>query len=349
MMKKEFELRKISEARPHLMGLATLWIVFFHSIWLNFSQPWLLEHSRLMGFLNLLREEGNCGVDIFLFLSGIGLVFSWSSLQETSDHPIRTFYYRRFSRVLPSVLAVSVLYYGWLGSKGTEDWLGKILFYGNYSAALEGNQYWFFALLFALYLFFPLIWKVVDKWGFGGTAGLVSAVVLGTLALKYFISEHYFKSTEIIWTRIPIFVIGVFFGRMIRQDRKIPVWIPIACLPLAFLTWYEIRRIPPEFLFARRYAYAALTMLITMSHAWICSMGKGKNLLHRAVTRIGVYSMEIYLIYEGLYLYNPLGFRNQDSIGIIYMLTVFVASLLLSALLKTALERLRGTEKAQKN
>ena len=345
-MNKEFELRKISDARPHLMGLATLWVVFFHSIRLNFYQPWLLGHPHLMDVLNRLREEGNCGVDIFFFLSGLGLFFSWTRLQETSEHPLLDFYKRRASRILPPVLVASVLYYGWIGTKGTRDWLGKILFLNNFSSSQEGNQYWFFALLLLLYLCYPLIWEIIDRWRTPGAMILIAVTVLGPLMLRRIFSETYFIKTEILWTRIPIFVVGVLCGWLIRRGIRIPVWIPIACLPLAALTWYEIRLIPEEYLFLRRYAYGVLTVFIALSHAWLCMLWKKRGRLYRIVTTIGSYSLEIYLIYEGLYLYNPIGFKNYDSMGIVYALTVFVATLLLASLQKTALDRLCGAVKA---
>ena len=342
MKKWTFDLREISLSRAHLMGLATLWIALFHSIRLNFYQPWLLERPHLMDLLNRLREEGNCGVDIFLFLSGIGLVFSWAGVRERSSHPLRTFYRRRLSRVLPPVLTVSVLYYGWIGAKDGADWLARVFLYGNFLPSKVWGQYWFFALLLVLYLLFPLIWKAVDRGGFSGSLGLIGISVLWTLTLKYWISEAYFIKTEILWTRIPVFIAGVYFGRLIRRGVRIPAWIPILSIPAAILLWYEIRLIPEELIWLRRYTYLPLTVFITLGHGWLCSLGKRNSWPYRAVTGIGKYSLELYLIYEGLYLYNPLGFQSPDAIGIIYAGTVFTLSLLLSALLRAVMERLRA-------
>ena len=341
---KGFSLGEIAKARPNLMGLATLWIALFHSLRLNFYQPWLLAHPHLMDILNRLREEGNCGVDIFLFLSGFGLVYSWTRLKERDPRPLRTFYRRRFSRVLPTMLAVFVLYYGIAGTRGTADWLSKVFLYGQFSATLEGGNYWFFALLLALYLLFPLIWKVVDRFGLPGTLGLIALAVLGPLAVKRFISESYFVKTEILLTRIPVFILGVCFGKLARRDARIPRWIPALALVLALVTWYEIRLIPEELLYLRRYAYAFLTLFIVLAHAWLSSLVSKKGPLYRAVTRIGAYSLELYLIYERLYLANPLGIHSPDAIGIIYALTWFTAALLLSALLRSALRQLGDRE-----
>ena len=133
----QFDLYALSESRPVMMGLAALWIVLFHSYRLDFFQSPLLSGLHLVGILNRLKETGNCGVDIFLFLSGLGLVFSWTRLREKSAHPVREFYRRRISRVLPSVLIVSVLYYGFIGTGSVSDWMGKIFLYGHFSAVLD--------------------------------------------------------------------------------------------------------------------------------------------------------------------------------------------------------------------
>ncbi|MDK7740766.1 acyltransferase family protein, partial [Veillonella nakazawae] len=53
-----------------------------------------------------LRRMGNIGVDIFLFLSGMGLWFSWSKHPDTKD-----FYLRRWLRVYPTWLIMACLYY----------------------------------------------------------------------------------------------------------------------------------------------------------------------------------------------------------------------------------------------
>ena len=61
----DIELVNISRFRGELMGAAMLFIILFH--------VWLSRGDMFYG----LRRCGNVGVDIFLFLSGVGLWFSW--------------------------------------------------------------------------------------------------------------------------------------------------------------------------------------------------------------------------------------------------------------------------------
>ena len=62
----DIELANISRYRGELMGLAMLFIVLFH-----------VALPRSDAFYGL-RRMGNIGVDMFLFLSGVGLWFSWT-------------------------------------------------------------------------------------------------------------------------------------------------------------------------------------------------------------------------------------------------------------------------------
>ena len=76
------------------MGLAIIFVILFH--------VGLPREDAFFG----LKRMGNIGVDFFLFLSGMGLWFSWTK------HPsLRKFYLRRFLRVYPTWLFMACLYY----------------------------------------------------------------------------------------------------------------------------------------------------------------------------------------------------------------------------------------------
>ena len=88
------ELANISRYRGELMGAAMLFIILFH-VGLSRGDPFYG-----------LRRCGNVGVDMFLFLSGIGLWFSWIK------HPsVSHFFKRRYLRIYPAWLIMASLYY----------------------------------------------------------------------------------------------------------------------------------------------------------------------------------------------------------------------------------------------
>ena len=93
-MKRTIDLSDISRYRSELMGLAMIFVMLFH-VWLPKSNT----------FYGLVRC-GNIGVDMFLFLSGIGLWYAWSKRPT-----LKQFYWRRYIRIYPAWLIVSSLFY----------------------------------------------------------------------------------------------------------------------------------------------------------------------------------------------------------------------------------------------
>ena len=77
----------LSKYRTELMGIAILWVMFFHlSIDIN---------NRI---LNLIKTIGYGGVDIFLMISGLGLYYAYKK-----NNNIKLFYKRRLLRLLPHI------------------------------------------------------------------------------------------------------------------------------------------------------------------------------------------------------------------------------------------------------
>ncbi len=91
---KEIELANISRYRGELMGAAMIFVILFH--------VGLPRDDTFFG----LRRIGNIGVDIFLFLSGMGLWFSWTKKPSLSH-----FFSRRFLRIYPAWFIIACLYY----------------------------------------------------------------------------------------------------------------------------------------------------------------------------------------------------------------------------------------------
>lgn len=85
-----FELEELSNKRTHLMGIATLMIIICHAS---------ASHVHMPHWLSKLMDLGNYGVDIFLFLSGLGLFYSLSKKPITSIRGGINYYKRRGFRI----------------------------------------------------------------------------------------------------------------------------------------------------------------------------------------------------------------------------------------------------------
>ena len=93
MKEKIIISHEISKFRSLIMGLAMLSIMLFHQCFTN-SFPF-----------NLFHNFGYWGVDIFLFLSGMGLT------KSLDNNSLKTFYLRRFNRIIPSCLLCGSIKY----------------------------------------------------------------------------------------------------------------------------------------------------------------------------------------------------------------------------------------------
>ena len=84
--------------RTHLMGIAALWIYLFHE-WIP-----LAPNIPILGFIEgFIKQIGFFGVDIFFFLSGMGLIYA------IEKHSVSRFYQRRFLRILPSYILMAIV------------------------------------------------------------------------------------------------------------------------------------------------------------------------------------------------------------------------------------------------
>lgn len=328
---KQFSLEHISQSRGLLMGLATLWVVLSHSHNIDFAQSHILAALHLTAFFQNLQAYGSAGVDLFLLLSGYGLWYSYSK-----NPGIKAFYARRFSRILPALFIVTILYYGWQGTDGLGDYMAKNLHYALYHPTYSKGEFWYFSLIIVLYLAYPLLHKIIRRWGLLGAIGLSLVSIGGTFLFRQ-INFAYFDKMDVALTRLPIFFFGIWIGKKSKEGTGIPVWIPITCCIVFPALLMLLPHIPLPGFFMLRYLFAPLVLSLAFAVCWLDSWIPS-NLLKRFIVLIGVYSMEIYLTYETLNLHMGGVFKASDGVGITYALACFVLSLLLAFALKKSSE-----------
>ena len=100
----------LSKYRSVLMGLAMLWVMYFHTP-VIFS-----EHNQW-----LFHRIGFYGVDIFLFLSAFGLYYSLSKHKN-----IWQFYKARFIRIFPAFFIVATVWFAIQSMSGELNYLAYV-------------------------------------------------------------------------------------------------------------------------------------------------------------------------------------------------------------------------------
>ncbi len=284
---KDIELQNISRYRGELMGAAMLFVILFH--------VGLPREDAFYG----LRRIGNIGVDMFLFLSGVGLWFSW-----TKRPSLKHFFTRRYLRIYPAWLIIACLFYipDFLGSRQFStniiDLLGDVLINWDFWLHDELN-FWYIPATMMLYLFAPAYMQLIIKhpvyrW-------LPVVMIMWCILVQYVTPIHAAVGhLEIFWSRVPIFFIGINFGKAVKEKRCMDgasLWLIVLVFVMAFASSVFLEQVRHgQFpLFIERMLYIPLTVTaILLLNRVFRRTPKWFNATFREV---GALSLEAYLIH----------------------------------------------------
>jgi len=281
----------LSRQRGALMGIAMLIIVMFH-----------VSLPRSSSFFGLCRL-GNVGVDMFLFLSGIGLWFAWGKSQS-----LKHYFRRRYSRVYPTWLFVAAAFYIWQYpfhrySRDAVDLCGDILI--NWDFWLHDElTFWYIPAIMLLYSVAPLYLIAIRR--NRDFAWLPVAMVLWCCAVQWVSPIHEAVGhIEIFWSRVPIFFIGINCGALVAEGRRLRrsttgLLLFVAVVSFALSWWLEQYRHGQFPLFVERMIY----ILLTVSGSLLLSLGLEKmpHWAVRPIVFVGALSLEIYLIHSNFFI-----------------------------------------------
>ena len=217
---------RVSTYRDELKGLAMMWIVWFHS---GLLLPGIFDDLRLLGY---------GGVDVFLFLMGMGLSYS---LQKNND--LRAYLSRRVVRLLPAYLPIVVVWmavmypqYGYTAAQAVRGAAGNLFMVG-YWLQLPGVYNWFANTVFTFALIAPAVYAVLRG---GQTRGLIVLLVIAFGVGAANISMEQMMPVS----RLPVFILGMAFG--LRRDGGRRGWhtpaLALSLLAGVFLVEYCMHR-----------------------------------------------------------------------------------------------------------
>lgn len=300
------------------MGIAALWIMLFH----------LIDFPVL--------NWGYSGVDIFLFLSGWGLFYSW---QKNPD--AYSFYVKRLWRIFPAYAIVVTGGYliKWFFLHEPVDYL-------DYLSALTTVKYWYgylihwyIALIVLLYLLFPFYIRIFRTNLWGGVFFTLLIAVCDSLFFQY-------NTMAIV--RIPIFCIGVVFGSMAYKGDSLPGYT-LALLRILMVVGFLVTALLVEFYWNNSpilkwdvglfwYPFIVITPGFCIFYAEF--MNKYKqisfwNYSDRFWAYLGVFSLELYLIHVGFNYSFPKGIPYRALI-------IILLSLISAKLLQLGIEKVRN-------
>jgi peptidoglycan/LPS O-acetylase OafA/YrhL len=193
-----------------------LWIILIHS---SVFGVWFVGLLGKGNIVDRVVQFGNVGVDMFIFLSGMGLYFSFTKHSE--PYP---FIKKRFSRVLPSVLLVCVPIWALrflVFFPDVKVFLQRISLLGFW---LKGDQeIWYINFILLFYLLYPYLYHYLFDKGRAVVRCLIAlALSLVFLILIRYAWPDFWNNCEIALTRIPLAIFGCYFGKLIYEKRKVP-------------------------------------------------------------------------------------------------------------------------------
>lgn len=315
---EDISLGNLSRYRGELMGAAMIFIVLFH-----------VNLPRTDMFFGL-RRMGNVGVDMFLFLSGMGLWYSWMK-----NPSVKHFFYRRYLRIYPAWLIMACLYYIPRFKGG--DWMAWLDLVGditiNWDFWLHDElTFWYVPATMMLYLFAPAYMELIKRkpvyrW-------LPALMMMWCIIVQYVIPIHNTVGhIEIFWSRVPIFFIGINMGEMIRQKQtfdKHTLWLILLffAVSLSSCIYLEQMRHGKFPLFLERMLYIPLTITACILLCYLFQVLPQR--VNRFLVFIGGISLEIYLIHAHFVLNHitPLHLGYWPSFLLCFAIAVPLAWLL---------------------
>lgn len=261
------------------------------------------------------------GVDLFFVLSGFLIGGILIDARDSEDY-YRTFYRRRFFRIVPLYIAVLAFIYIFAISTEHEaqplPWWPHLLFLQNFWMAATGalgffGVSWSLAIEEQFYLTLPSLIRFLrrDRLWYAVAVGIIAAPILRVAVLRGW-PDNPLASTMLMPCRADALLVGVAGAMLLRnanwrfriETHPRTLWLAIAVLAAgaAFLT---IRQPTPHepWRFSLQLSwlallYAVLLMLATTQpRSWL-----GAVLRFTPLRRLGMIAYGVYLLHQSLFV-----------------------------------------------
>ncbi len=303
----------LSQNRSYIMGLAMISIMLFHQTWVK----WL----PLLGF----RFYGNLGVDLFIFVSGFGIVYS---LQK---HNVGEFYKRRIIRLLPTCFLIGL----------TKYLIGHILAFESIHtnfATIFSLDIWYIRGIIGLYIISPLLYQLIKKYD--------KFIFIPVLFISILTIWNDFLGETYSWTivRLPAFVIGMMIAmeKITLSKKSLIIGCVFVFLALGYKALHFVGMIPTRGLFQ----YVFFSLGITSFCYGLIYIKPIFALFHltKFIKWIGICSLEIFLWH--IFIFDCISLSSWNSYSkLVFAITI---SLLLAYFYNKVVGKLHLMEKFAK-
>ena len=273
------KLDDISQFRSQLMGLAIIWVTLYH---MNFSFAPIRVFTML----------GFTGVDIFLFLSGLGLYYSMCK-----NDSVLSFYERRAKRILPTYYLIGLLYSFIYNNDSVITYLWRYTTLGFWTDGVYHE--WFTASIIFLYFVFPFLFYSIKA---KGNIVFYPIILISSLLALYacFVNISSINAPHFyLLYRMPVFLCGIIIAHAlinnstesIDKNKKGFVFVGLCLFVLLFILGFVILGYER----ARYLSTTTLTPVILLITVEAFKQFKSKL---SVLSMIGGASFEIYLLQD---------------------------------------------------
>lgn len=289
----------IDSQRSVIMGVSAIWVFLYHQ-WIP-----LWEGSWFSYFCNF----GLAGVDFFLLLSGMGVVYALEKYSTLK------FYFRRLERVFLPFFVIETIFKvrrGW----DLHYFLKNLLCINFYTKHILSTL-WFVPAILTLYIFSPLFYHFFRRAKSKERFILLSLAAWFALTLLSAgvpcLNEYFQRTWMFLFTnRIPIFLTGIYLGWVLKNrhlEFKKRHWV--ACCFVWCLGFYAMELtynqgkqllVPESYCFLPTYLLAISGVLLTAKGAALLMRYGGKvgEISLHFFSFFGRLSLEFYCVHESV-------------------------------------------------
>lgn len=269
-----------SHHRTEIMRVSMLAVILFHQYFTS-AIPF-----------NFFHFFGYWGVDVFLFLSGMGIVNS------IKKYPTSIYFKRRFTRILPSCILCGTLKYIIFNLFGTSI---AVLKEGLNICILSmvGLDSWYIYTILIFYAIAPLLYIIIQKAPLITIICIAFLYIINGLTVRPMVGFDWMSPEGILgWTieRLPVFTCGMMISIWKSLDRKILTYSFIFLILAIILKLLEKLCTP----FPVLQVCIMMTLAIGMPSLifiTIFFLQYTPQVLKAIFSFFGTYSLEIYLVH----------------------------------------------------
>ena len=330
-IKKGFDLSLISKYRNELYGIAILLIMLFHftDVYIQHFDSFSSDSFKAVVISLYDRYVSSIGVELFVFLSGMSMYYSYTREPKT-----RSFYAKRYKRVLIPYFYAGGLFWiikdAIILAEGIGRTVKDFLFITFFTEGVR--TIWFILFLIIAYAILPFAYRAIFKKNKVSIVAFIgiTIIMLGLPVLLSFTDTNLFAYVEVVLTRLPLFVTGVFLGKYIKDGIEVPrLCIAALIIAAAGLKYYDISNNTEQYV--SRYIAAVCGLALLCVLVYCLKLLDTAERVRSVFRFLGKYSLELYLLH--VTIRNLMETLELQSYRLSRYAMIMTASILLAPLL----------------